>query len=284
MPRVGRRTALAGGAALLLGSCGSGRSERDATPTTGRVRYGTDHPDQHAVLGRPDSAPRALVVLLHGGFWQAAYGADLMEPVAADLRLHGFATWNVEYRRVGDGGGWPATFVDVARAVDHVRTLGPLSRLPVVLVGHSAGGQLATWAASRDAGTPGGAPRVRPTATVSLSGVLDLTAAADQGVGGGAVPALLGAMPADDPGRYAAADPSRRVPAHSAVTAVHALEDTVVPLDQSRRYVAAAVAAGGEAALVTVPGGHFALTDPASEAWERVRSEITSAARTPAGS
>jgi acetyl esterase/lipase len=277
---VGRRGVLGGGVAVLLAGCGD--AARTAPPS-GRIRYDTAHPSQYAVLGRPTGAARALVVLLHGGFWQAAYGLDLMEPVAADLRRHGYATWNVEYRRVGDGGGWPSTFADVARAVDHVRTLGRLADLPIVLVGHSSGGHLAAWVASRGADTPGGRPRARPTATVSLSGVLDLTTAADQRVGGDAVAALMGSGPTESPDRYAAADPVRRVPAHGAVTAVHAVDDTVVPLDQSRRYVAAAVAAGGDAALVTVPGGHFALIDPAGAAWAEVRSAIAAAAGAPTG-
>jgi acetyl esterase/lipase len=218
-------------------------------------------------------------VLLHGGFWSADYSADLMDPAAADLRGHGIATWNVEYRRLGTGGGWPTTFTDVARAVDHVATLGLPAHLPVVLVGHSAGGQLAAWAASRDADAPGGAPAVRPVATVSLSGVLDLGAAQVQGLGGGAVGALMGATADDEPWRYDAADPIRRVPAHGSVIALHALDDQLVPVDQSRRYVAAALAAGGTAQLVTVPGDHFALIDPSTPAWRQIRTAILAAAR-----
>ena len=274
---VGRRTLLGAGAALAVSGCGDASRADDGADGT-RIRYAHDHRDQYAVLGRPRGRVRGLVVLLHGGFWQAAYGAGLMEPMGADLRRRGLATWNVEYRRVGDGGGWPATFVDVARAVDHVRTLGSLARVPLVLVGHSAGGQLAVWAASRAAGTPGGTPRVPPVATVSLSGVLDLSTAALEEIGGSAVTALMGAGPRTAPERYAAADPALRVPAHGPVVAVHALDDVVVPLAQSRRYVDAALRAGGQATLFTVPGGHFGLIDPTSPAWPTIRRTVTAAA------
>lgn len=60
---------------------------------------------------------------LHGGFWQSSHGLDLGAGIGADLARRGWAAWNVEYRRIGSGGGWPATFADVAAAVDHVRVL-----------------------------------------------------------------------------------------------------------------------------------------------------------------
>lgn len=237
----------------------------------GRVRYATDHPDQYAVLTVPDDVDlRGVVVLLHGGFWLARYGADLMEPVAADLRTRGFATWNVEYRRVGGDGGYPQTFQDVAAALDHLRELPEVDGLPVHLVGHSAGGQLAAWAASRTAETPGGAPQIRPTTTVSLSGVLDLSSAAQQHLGNGAAELLMGSLPSQAPPQYALADPSELVPAYGNLYAVHAHDDTIVPLDQSSTYVALARSAGGAAELVTVPGDHFDLIDPASDAWKQV--------------
>ena len=121
------------------------------------VRYGT-HPSQHGVLSLPDGpSPWPVAVVIHGGFWRTAYGADLVSDLAEDLVRHGFAAWNLEYRRVGDdpghgGGGWPATCLDVAAAVDLLAATGParaagrldLSR--VVAIGHSAGGRLAELA------------------------------------------------------------------------------------------------------------------------------------------
>lgn len=258
----------------MLGACGSG-PEKTGEPIrkgTGlrEVVYAEDHPDQYGVLGIPDSDPVGIAVLVHGGFWLAEYGAGLMDAMASDLRERGWATWNVEYRRVGDGGGFPATFEDVAAAFDKVPTLGLGSDLPVVSIGHSAGGHLAVWAASRNAKTPGGSPRWTPDRTISLSGVLDLTSAVDQDLGGGAAIGLMGTTPTETAASYALADPCELVPARGTVLAVHAEDDDIVPADQSSTYVTLDTAAGGDARLVTVPGGHFDLIDPRSDAWREV--------------
>jgi acetyl esterase/lipase len=253
---------------------GCGATPTSATDSYGRIAYGHEHPDQFGVLGMPRGTARALVVLLHGGYWSAEYGAGLMDPMATDLQRHGLATWNVEYRRVGDGGGWPATLTDVALALDHTAALPGVGTLPVIVVGHSAGGQLAVWAASRTRRTTGGTPRPHAVATYSLSGVLDLGTAAAEDLGGGATQALLGGTPAEVPARYADADPIRLVPARSEVVAVHAAADEIVPRSQSTAYVAADRRAGGTADLVLVPGGHFDLIDPSSAAWAAIRARL----------
>ena len=214
--------------------------------------YG-DRPSQHGELVIPEGEPRGVVVVIHGGFWKAAYGLELGRPLAADLVSRGWVSWNLEYRRVGDGGGVPATFDDVAAGIDLLADLG-LDLSKVVTLGHSAGGHLATWAASR-----GGV-----TAVVSQAGVLDLWSAYADGLGGGAVGALLGHAPSEaDDGH----DPLRQVPLDVPVWCVHAPDDDTVPISQSRAYVAAARAAGGRATLVEVPGDHYSVIDPESEAW-----------------
>ena len=144
--------------------------------------YGSD-PSQLGELFRPPGAgPFAVVVVVHGGYWKAQYDRSLMTDLCVDLAEHGLAAWNLEYRRVGSGGGWPATFLDVAAGVDVLAELeAPLDLGRVVAVGHSAGGQLALWAASRPtlpADAPGADPRVVIRAAVAQAGVLDLTLAA----------------------------------------------------------------------------------------------------------
>jgi acetyl esterase/lipase len=227
-----------------------------------QIAYGPGA-EQFGELYRPATVRHpGVIVIVHGGFWRARYDLSLGRPLAADLAAAGFTAWNVEYRRVGTGGGWPATLDDVAAAVDHLADLD-VDASRVVAVGHSAGGQLAVWAAGRrDA-------RVPLTAAVSQAGVLDLTVAARTGVGQTAVPDLLGGTADEVPDRYAAADPIRHVPPPVPVLCVHARADDTVPFAQSEAYVAAA---GSRAALCEVPGDHYTVIEPAHESWALVRS------------
>lgn len=261
----------AGAAGALAGCSGPARGGSAARGTAAAgsrlLRYGGDAA-QVAELHRPAGTARGVVVVLHGGFWRAEYDLSLGRPLARDLVGRGWATLNVEYRRVGEGGGVPATLDDVSAAVD---LLGPagLDGGPVVALGHSAGGQLAVWAAGRRRPGRWAPAAVGITHAVAQGGVLDLRAAAEQDLGGGAVQAFLGGGPAQVPQAYAAADPTARVPLEVPVWCVHGRNDTTVPLAQSQAYVAAATAAGARATLVEVPGDHFALIDPTSDAWAR---------------
>jgi acetyl esterase/lipase len=210
-------------------------------------------------------------VVIHGGFWKSAYDLSLGRPLAASLVAQGWAAWNLEYRRVGPpgsggGGGHPATFDDVAAGIDRLADLADdagLDLSTVVTLGHSAGGHLAVWAAGR--GRHGAWPaRVEVTAAISQAGVLDLVGGSEQGLGGGAVDALLGhaAGPAD-----AAVDPLQQVPLAVPVFCVHGADDDIVPIVQSETYVGAAVGEGAEAELLEVDGDHFVVIEPTSEAW-----------------
>ena len=277
------RRALLTGAALGAVGC-SARTGSTTSTKSRTLRYGHDHSAQVGRLRLPDGAARGLVVLVHGGFWSSAYGADLMEPLADDLDRHGFATWNIEYRRVGDGGGWPNTFTDVAAAFDLVPRLpGKVddlpSGVPVHAVGHSAGGQLVAWAASRSASPPsdpGDQPVFRADHAFSLAGVLDLQGAARGGIGGAAVPELLGGFPDEVPERYREVDPALLRP-RTGVTVVVAAQDQVVPATQAATYLARH--RGAEVDRLDVPGDHFALIDPGSAAWRSVRAAIEDASR-----
>ena len=225
------------------------------------VRYGADR-SQFAELSLPAGTPKGTVVVIHGGFWRARYDLALGRPLAASLVEHGWAAWNIEYRRAGNGGGSPETMDDVAAAVDALADLDvPLGR--VTTVGHSAGGHLATWAASRGR-HPRWPERVAVTGVISQAGVLDLRAAYDEHLGDGAVEAFLGHPPGpgDD-----AVDPARQIPLDVPVHCVHTLADDTVPVSQSRAYVAAATAAGARAELTELDGDHFVVIDAESEAW-----------------
>lgn len=289
MDELSRRSALRTAGALVAGGLVTGSlagwtrmGDDDVAPGTSPERwaYGDD-PSQWCDLYRPAGATRGTVVVIHGGFWRAAYGADLGAPLAADLAARGWTAWNVEYRRVGNGGGWPTTFTDVAAAIDLLSAVGDrlgadvidLDR--VVTLGHSAGGHLAVWAAGRphlDADVPGAEPVVTVTGAISQAGVLDLVDGAH--LGAGAVVELLGGTPDEVPERYAAADPIGRLPLGVAVRCVHGRADTIVPLRQSVRYVEAARVAGDDATLVEVDGDHMAMIDVGSQAWPAIVAAV----------
>ena len=229
-----------------------------------RIAYGGDG-TQYGELYRPTAgtARRGVVVVIHGGFWRARYDLSLGRPLAESLAAHGWTAWNIEYRRVGNGGGWPTTFADVAAAVDHLAHLD-VDTSRVVTVGHSAGGHLATWLGGRsDAG-------VAVTGVVAQAGVIDLRAAVAENQGNGAVVDFLGARPEDAPERYAFADPIQQVPLDVPVVCVHAPADDTVHFSQSENYVRAATAAGADARLVRASGDHFTLIDPHSPDWQLV--------------
>ncbi|MBW0091291.1 prolyl oligopeptidase family serine peptidase [Pseudonocardia sp. KRD-188] len=255
---------------------GSSGGPSGGTADPVRLDYGPDA-SQFGELTLPaGDGPVPVVMVVHGGFWRSSYGLELGRPLAVDLAGSGVAAWNVEYRRVGGGGGWTATFDDVAAAVDRLADIAASeagARLDldrVVAVGHSAGGHLAAWLAARPglpAGAPGADPRVRLRGAVSQAGVLDLVDAAERAVGASAVPDLMGGSPAELADRYALGSPVARVPIGVPVVCVHGTADANVPIRQSERFTAAS---GDE--LVTLPGvDHFAVIDPSTDAWRACR-------------
>ena len=236
------------------------------------------------------AGPAALVVVVHGGFWKAEWDREHAAPQSAGLAAAGHVVATVEYRRVRmAGGGWPGTLDDLALLTDTVPALvaaampGRVDEARTVLVGHSAGGHLATWAASRHQ-LPPSSPWHRieplPVGVVSLAGVLDLALAAALGLGGGATQALLGGEPDERPERFAAADPARLLPTGVPTVLVHGTRDDEVPLEVSRSYAAAAGTAGQQVVLHELAGiDHMALVDPTSPAWPSVLAAVDEALR-----
>lgn len=280
---VNRREFLLGAAAFVgagaLGACtrssppaASARRSVNVAAQVTRHTYGLDAAQFGDIYLPAEPRQHGVAVIIHGGFWRAEYDLSLGAPLATDLAARGYAAFNLEYRRVGNGGGWPTTLQDVSDGIDALGTLD-LDVSRVVVIGHSAGGHLAAWAAGRGklpSGAPGHGPKVAVTAVISQAGVLDLATAQAQGVGGTAELDFLGGTPASVPGRYAVADPIAQVPLHVPVLCVHSRADQAVPFAQSTAYVAAAREAGATARLTEVQGDHFALIDPHSPAWMTV--------------
>lgn len=238
-------------------------------------RYGDD-PSQVGELFLPaDSGTHPVAVVIHGGFWRARYDRELMTGLCLDLAAHGWAAWNLEYRRVGAGGGWPATFLDVAAGIDAIGAVeAPIDLERVAAVGHSAGGQLAVWAAARPTlptGAPGADPRVRIGAVVSQAGVVDLELAASLEPSDEPTRALLGS-PEANPEAYSLASPLARLPLGVPQLLLHGERDDTVSIRIAESYERSALAAGDPCALVILPGtGHFEHIDSGSEAWRLAR-------------
>jgi len=211
--------------------------------------------------------PHPVTVVIHGGFWRAKWGKRVSRAVSADLARRGRAAWNIEYRRIGkgQGGGWPATFDDVAAAIDLLaeRADPRLDLTDVSVIGHSAGGQLALWAAAQPHG------RVKLRRVVAQAAPCDLSAA-------GAAHELLGGTPEQVPDRYAKANPIQLVPLGLPILLVHGHDDETVTVRRSRDFAEAARAAGDDVTLVEpVPGGHRTHIDPRTAAWRAAAEWLT---------
>jgi len=235
----------------------------------------------------PDSANPALpvVVLVHGGGWKDSLGLAYLENHARDLASFDVAVWNVEYRRVDSGGGWPTTVGDVCSAVDHLAEVygqvgGRLDLSRVVVAGHSAGGHLALWVAGRarlPSSLPGARPVVPVSGCVSLAGVADLLMA--EKAGDRYVHDLLGGRPDARHQRYVDASPVSHLPTGIPVVCAHGRDDKVVLPEQSEHYVRLARQAGDPARLLHVAGGHDPWGDISGDAWHQTREPLLAMAR-----
>jgi acetyl esterase/lipase len=228
-----------------------------------RIAYGDD-PNQFGDLRMPaGKGPHPVVVFIHGGYWRAEYDLAHTGHLCAALTRAGCATWNLEYRRVGQpGGGYPGTMDDVRNGALHARKLSethPLDMNRVVVAGHSAGGQLALWLAAQKA-----IPLQR---VVPLAAVSDLRRAWTLRLSGGIAAEYLGGTPEQVPDRYASSSPIQLLPIAVPQRVLHGTKDPIVPFEMSQQFARASK----NATLVPIEGaGHFELIDPRSTAWSVV--------------
>ena len=238
-----------------------------------REAYGSD-PHQFLEVRLPrGQGPHPVLLNLHGGYWRAKYDLAHAGHLCEALRAAGSATFNVEYRRVGEqGGGWPGTFADVRSAYRYVRQEAGRFRLALnrlAVMGHSAGGQLALCLAAHETSV---------RRAIALAGVVDLRKAFTLHLSQDAVVEFLGGTPEEVPEHYREADPMELKIPQARQWLLHGTDDDTVPVGFSRDYVAQKKKTGETVDLVEIPDcGHFDLIDPSSLAFKQVTATMLSA-------
>jgi acetyl esterase/lipase len=242
-------------------------------PADARLRYGSDEHQFGDLRVPKGNGPFAAVMFIHGGFWRAQYDLAHGGFLCAALTKAGIAAWNIEYRRVGNpGGGWPGSFEDVTAGYQFLKQLAgkhPIDSQRIIVLGHSAGGQLALALAAHHNSM---------RAVVSLAGVVDLQRAWDLHLSNDAAAEFLGGPPQIVPEHYHEASPAQ-LDIHCKQLLIHGSEDDIVPVAMSRDYVKRKQQKKEDVALLEIPKvGHFEIVDPDSKVWTQVEKAILAVA------
>ncbi|MCU1298219.1 MAG: hypothetical protein JWO91_2497 [Acidobacteriaceae bacterium] len=238
-------------------------------PADARIAYGAD-PNQFGELRLPKiKGPFPVVMTIHGGYWRAKYDLSSTAHLCAALASKGLATWNVEFRRVGNhGGGWPGTFEDIRssyRFLSQIAKKYDLDTGRSLVMGHSAGGQLALCLTGHE-------PSIKKV--VSLAGVVDLQQAWELHLSNNAVVEFLGGTPKEVPEHYHEADPMQ-LKISATQWLIHGAPDDSVPASLSRSYAEKKKSQGEDVHYLEIAtAGHFDLIDPHSTAWPKVESTV----------
>lgn len=255
-------------------------------PADHRIAYGSD-PLQFGELRLPKAKGKhPVVIVVHGGCWFAEYDLQHLAAFSDALTRLGVATWTIEYRRIGNAGGaWPGTFQDVANGADYLREVAkkhPLDLKRVVVIGHSAGGQLALWLVARKnlpkTSVLYSANPLPLTGVISLAGISDLRKYrpnCDDSVN-----KLLGGSPEQFPERYQQTSPIELLPLKVPTILLHGKQDRIVPIQLGQDFKAAAKQKGNDVTLLTLDtAGHFDWISPVSPVWEIVTTSVRSLLR-----
>ncbi|OGT53361.1 MAG: hypothetical protein A3E84_01085 [Gammaproteobacteria bacterium RIFCSPHIGHO2_12_FULL_42_13] len=254
-------------------------------PADHRLPYGDDA-FQFGDLRLPNGqGPYPVAIIIHGGCWLSKFATLQNTAALADaLRDIGIATWNIEYRSIdNNGGGWPGTFTDVAHAADflhHLANKYSLDLKRVIVIGHSAGGQLALWLAGRHRLPPYSELYIKNPlelrGVITLGGVTDLLAFRQQAIkvcGTDVVDRLLGSVPAQIPINYKQGSPNALLPFDVPQVLIYGADDSVVPIEFGHTYAQEALKKGDVVKLAEVPyAGHHEYNVPNSVTWPTLRS------------
>ena len=259
-----------------------------------RIQYG-EEANQFGDLRIPEGeGPFSVAIVIHGGFWKAHFELEHMNAFVNALTENGIATWNIEYRRVGqEDGGWPNTFLDSAKAADFVRTLAksyPLNTESVITIGHSAGGHLALWLAARhnlcpDSNLTSIEDPLKIKGVISLAGVSDLALMHDIhqwkdtmfGIIDNPTKDLMGGSPENYPYRYEQGSPKSLLPIGVPLVLIHGSLDVNVPIGMSELFEKTAKSAGDTVSFIPIPHAeHFELIVPDLGAWPVILDSFNS--------
>lgn len=246
-----------------------------------RVPYGEDAAQFGDLYVPVGAGPHSTLILIHGGCWRAQYDLTPLGSLCDALRQEGVAVWSLEYRRLGNGGGWPTTFQDVAAGIDHLRTLAEPYALDlerVIVAGHSAGGHLALWSAGRHR-LPVESPLyvadpLKVRSVLALAGIPDLVAGVRWEICGEAISELMGGAPDAVADRYAQASPVELLPLGVAQWHIVGSRDTIVPPAYLQAHVAIAEKYNAVRLDILPNAAHFEVVDPRSEAWTSVSGAV----------
>lgn len=249
-----------------------------------RLEYGTDSDQQFGHLYLPESeGSYPVVILIHGGCWRARVSLDYFGQAAQALTKQGITVWNLEYRRLGNGGGWRNTFLDVAAGADFLRDVAkdyPLDLNRAVAVGHSAGGHLVHWLAARSR-LDSSSELYRDTPLllkgfISLAGIPDLAEAVKRSICDDAAPVqLMGGLPSEVPERYVQGSPAELAPLACKQVFIQGRQDETVPHDYVESYVGKAAARGENVKLISLDTtGHFEVVIASTPQWKKVEAVI----------
>ncbi|WP_434928426.1 alpha/beta hydrolase [Shewanella sp. HL-SH2] len=236
-----------------------------------KIIYYGNNSQQFAHLYLPKGTTNiAVVIVIHGGYWKDNHSLETYATSAIVEYLQDFdvAILNLEYRRMNAIGAninapWPATFKDVADGLDHLKVIGAQHSLDlerVLLIGHSAGGHLATWAASRGniardselyCASPLAIKRV-----IAISAILNLFAAneVDQPE---QINRLMGGEASTMHQRYLSCDPLSLNSKSINLTLVHGAQDTCVSINQTQQYCL--YAKGKVNQVIMAEADHFSM-------------------------
>ena len=246
-----------------------------------RYAYGAGS-QQFGELTLPRATPpHPVVVLVHGGGYREMYDLSPLGSLAESLVQAGFAVWNIEYRRHGNGGEFPRMFLDVAAASDYLRQLADehgLNLNLVISMGHSAGGHLALWLAGRhriEPSSPLFTEKPTPVhATLALAPFADIGLLASEESPSDALLAVMDGPPATVPANYRYGSPAELLPIAKPQTIIVGSEDTAI-LDNAHAYVEKATRLGDEPTLTVLPdAGHFEVVSVQSAAWDEVQRAV----------